>query len=65
MFSLQNFLHFQLAAEYNIKFMETSAKTAQNVEESFITLARDIKRKMDRKLVCFLCQTLYLFIESK
>lgn len=40
----------QLASEYTIKFMETSAKTAQNVEESFITLARDIKRKMDRKL---------------
>lgn len=40
----------QLATEYNIKFMETSAKTAQNVEESFITLARDIKRKMDRRL---------------
>lgn len=40
----------QLAKEYNIKFMETSAKTAQNVEESFITLARDIKKKMDIKL---------------
>lgn len=40
----------QLATEYSIKFMETSAKTAQNVEESFITLARDIKRKMDRRL---------------
>ena len=31
--------------------METSAKSSINVEEAFFTLARDIKAKMDRKLV--------------
>ncbi|XP_071787831.1 ras-related protein Rab-8A-like isoform X1 [Asterias amurensis] len=40
----------QLAIEYGIKFMETSAKASINVEEGFVTLARDIKAKMDRKL---------------
>ncbi len=33
--------------------METSAKASINVETSFFTLARDIKAKMDRKLVWF------------
>lgn len=42
---------FQLAIEHGIKFMETSAKASINVEESFFTLARDIKAKMDRKMV--------------
>ena len=40
-----------LAVEYNVKFMETSAKTSTNVEEAFTALARDIKKKMDKKLV--------------
>jgi GTPase SAR1 family protein len=31
--------------------METSAKANINVENSFLTLARDIKSKMDTKLV--------------
>jgi GTPase SAR1 family protein len=41
----------QLAVEYAIKFMETSAKASINVEEAFFALARDIKAKMDKKLV--------------
>lgn len=40
----------QLALENNIKFMETSAKSSYNVDEAFITLVRDIKTKMERKL---------------
>jgi Ras-related protein Rab-8A len=32
--------------------METSAKASINVEEAFFALARDIKAKMDKKLVC-------------
>ncbi|XP_018601424.1 ras-related protein Rab-8A isoform X1 [Scleropages formosus] len=40
----------QLALEYGIKFMETSAKANINVENAFMTLARDIKAKMDKKL---------------
>jgi len=31
--------------------METSAKANVNVEDAFVTLARDIKVKMDKKLV--------------
>lgn len=50
----------QLAVEYGIKFMETSAKSSINVEEAFYTLARDIKAKMEKKLVniffqCYFC----------
>uniref|UniRef100_A0A8C7Z9T8 small monomeric GTPase n=1 Tax=Oryzias sinensis TaxID=183150 RepID=A0A8C7Z9T8_9TELE len=40
----------KLALEYGIKFMETSAKSNINVENAFLTLARDIKTKMDSKL---------------
>ncbi|CAF0724151.1 unnamed protein product [Didymodactylos carnosus] len=39
----------QLAIEYGIKFMETSAKANINVEEAFTTLAKDIKAKIDKK----------------
>ncbi|KAG7283696.1 hypothetical protein CRUP_020469 [Coryphaenoides rupestris] len=40
----------ELALDYGIKFMETSAKANINVENAFLTLARDIKAKMDKKL---------------
>ena len=40
----------QLAIEYGIKFMETSAKASINVEEAFFALARDIKCKMETRL---------------
>lgn len=43
----------QLAIEYQIKFVETSAKDSLNVEYAFFTLARDIKAKMEKKQVCF------------
>nr|CAD7572279.1 unnamed protein product [Timema californicum] len=45
----------QLAIEYGIKFMETSAKASINVEDAFFTLARDIKTKMEKKLVLSIC----------
>ncbi|KAG5730300.1 GTP-binding protein ypt2 [Termitomyces sp. T112] len=36
----------ELAAELGIKFMETSAKANDGVEEAFFTLARDIKTRL-------------------
>jgi hypothetical protein len=42
--------------------METSAKASINVEEAFFTLARDIKSKMEKRMVCiFLSLVLALF----
>lgn len=35
-----------LAEEYGIKFMETSAKNSINVDKAFITLAKDIKKRL-------------------
>lgn len=36
----------KLADEYGMKFFETSAKTNQNVEQVFFTIARDIKQRL-------------------
>lgn len=36
----------KLADEYGIKFFETSAKTNQNVEQVFFSIARDIKQRL-------------------
>ncbi|XP_064471710.1 ras-related protein Rab-8A-like isoform X2 [Ornithodoros turicata] len=41
----------KLAIEHGIKFMETSAVSSINVEEAFRTMARDIKEKMEKKLL--------------
>jgi len=41
----------QLAKEYGVRFMETSAKADINVEEAFMTIARAIKKKIDDKVV--------------
>lgn len=40
----------QLALQHSIKFMETSAKASINIEEAFMTLARDIKLRMEKTL---------------
>jgi len=42
--------------------METSAKGSINVEEAFFTLARDIKAKMDKKLVSLLKNKQYYLL---
>ncbi|KAL0491660.1 Ras-related protein Rab [Acrasis kona] len=36
----------QLAESFEIKFLETSAKNNQNVEEAFFSIARDIKARL-------------------
>ena len=36
----------ELAREYGLKFIETSAKNNINVEEAFYTLSRDIKKRL-------------------
>lgn len=40
----------KLAIEYGMKFMETSAKLNENIENAFFTLARDIKAKTEKRL---------------
>jgi Ras-related protein Rab-8A len=44
----------KLAIEYGMKFLETSAKQNENIENAFFTLARDIKAKTEKRLVSFL-----------
>lgn len=41
----------KLAIEYGMKFMETSAKLNENIENAFFSLARDIKEKTEKRLV--------------
>ena len=36
----------QLAKEYGIKFFEASAKLGSNVEESFLSIAKDVKDRL-------------------
>ncbi|KAI7814307.1 ras-related protein Rab-8B [Triplophysa rosa] len=40
----------KLAIDYGIKFLETSAKSSTNVEEAFVTLAKDIMTRLNRKM---------------
>ena len=44
---------FQLANSFNVRFMETSCKTGENVDEAFNELTQQIKEAVDRK-VCWL-----------
>ncbi|XP_022313327.1 ras-related protein Rab-37-like isoform X1 [Crassostrea virginica] len=39
----------RLANEYNVAFMETSAKTGMNVDLAFMAVAKDLKMKKTRK----------------
>lgn len=36
----------QLADEYSMKFFECSARTRQNVDDAFLTLARDVVARL-------------------
>ena len=45
-----------------MKFMETSAKLNINIENAFITLAKDIKSKMEKRQVILF---LIIFVQKK
>ena len=40
----------KLADQYNIPFFETSAKENINIQEAFLTLAKHIKKKIDKEI---------------
>ncbi|KAM4619523.1 ras-related protein Rab-8B-like isoform 1-T1 [Polymixia lowei] len=44
-----NFYFIQLAIDYGVKFLETSAKSSLNVEEAFYTIGRDIMHNLSTK----------------
>jgi hypothetical protein len=35
-----------MADHYNVRFIETSARDSKNVEQAFITMAREIKERV-------------------
>ena len=39
----------ELAKHYEIPFLETSAKNSVNVESSFVTMSKEIKRNLQNK----------------
>lgn len=41
----------ELATNYGIPFIETSAKTRQGVEDAFYTLVREIRRDVSDKFL--------------
>jgi len=41
----------QFASSFNMKFLETSAKNAHNVEQAFLTMASEIKRRISSSCV--------------
>ena len=43
----------ELAANFGIPFIETSAKTRQGVDEAFYTLVREIKKDVSVLALCF------------
>ncbi|XP_051507454.1 ras-related protein Rab-8B-like [Myxocyprinus asiaticus] len=40
----------KLSIDYGIKFLETSAKSSTNVEEAFVTLAKDVMTRLNLKM---------------
>ncbi len=41
----------EFAAQYGMKFLETSAKDATNVSEAFIAITREIMKNSSKKMV--------------
>lgn len=39
----------RLADEMGVKFFETSAKTGANIEDLFVSMAEEVKRKLDQE----------------